>query len=40
MGRDVVENSVPVYDLQATILRCLGLDHEKLDFRHQGRDSS
>lgn len=27
-----------VYDLQATVLHALGLDHTKLTFRHQGRD--
>jgi len=29
---------VHVNDLQATILHALGLDHERLTFRHQGRD--
>jgi hypothetical protein len=27
-----------VHDLHATILRLLGFDHEKLTFRHSGRD--
>ncbi|MBC8356218.1 MAG: DUF1501 domain-containing protein [Planctomycetes bacterium] len=27
-----------VYDLQATILHALGLDHERLTYRYQGRD--
>ena len=27
-----------VHDLQATILHQMGLDHEKLTFRHGGRD--
>jgi hypothetical protein len=27
-----------VHDLHATILHLLGLDHEKLTFRFQGRD--
>ncbi|HEX3314117.1 MAG TPA: DUF1501 domain-containing protein, partial [Gemmataceae bacterium] len=27
-----------VHDLHATILRLLGFDHEKLTFRHAGRD--
>jgi hypothetical protein len=27
-----------VYDLHATILWLLGFDHEKLTFRHAGRD--
>jgi len=27
-----------VYDLQATLLHALGLDHQRLTYRHQGRD--
>jgi hypothetical protein len=27
-----------VHDLQATILHCLGFNHEKLTYRHMGRD--
>ena len=27
-----------VHDFHATILHLLGLDHEKLTFRHAGRD--
>ena len=27
-----------MYDLQATILHALGLDHEQLTYRYQGRD--
>ncbi|RIK84643.1 MAG: sulfatase [Planctomycetota bacterium] len=34
---NVVENPVHVHDLQATILHCLGVDHERLTFRFQGR---
>ncbi len=34
---NVVENPVHVYDLQATVLHCLGIDHKRLTFRHQGR---
>jgi len=33
----VVEDPVSVHDLQATILHCLSIDHEKLVYRHQGR---
>ncbi len=36
-GVNVVENPVHVHDLQATILHLLGIDHERLTFRHQGR---
>jgi Protein of unknown function (DUF1501) len=38
IGYNVVENSVHVHDLQATILNQMGLDHTKLTFRFQGRD--
>ncbi len=34
---NVVENPVHVHDLQATILRQLGIDHERLTYRYQGR---
>jgi arylsulfatase A-like enzyme len=34
---NVTENPVHVHDLQATILHCLGVDHERLTFRFQGR---
>ena len=34
---NVVENPVHVHDLQATILHQLGLDHERLSYRFQGR---
>ena len=35
---NIAENPVHVHDLQATILHCLGIDHEKLVYRFQGRD--
>jgi len=38
LGYHVVEDAVHVHDLQATILHLLGLDHEKLTYRFQGRD--
>ena len=34
---NVVENPVHVYDLQATALQCLGIDHKSLTFKYQGR---
>jgi uncharacterized protein (DUF1501 family) len=34
---NVVENPVHVHDLQATIMNQLGLDHERLTYRYQGR---
>lgn len=37
-GFHVVENPVHVHDLQATILHCLGFDHERLTYHHAGRD--
>jgi uncharacterized protein (DUF1501 family) len=38
LGFHVVEKPVHVYDLQATLLHLLGFDHERLTFRHAGRD--
>jgi hypothetical protein len=35
---NVVSDPVSVYDLQATILHLLGIDHTKLTYRFQGRD--
>ncbi|MBA3312731.1 MAG: DUF1501 domain-containing protein [Planctomycetaceae bacterium] len=32
------ENKVHIHDLHATILRLLGLDHERLTYRYAGRD--
>jgi len=37
-GYNIVKDPVHVHDLNATILHCLGLDHERLTYRHQGRD--
>ncbi|QDT97137.1 DUF1501 domain-containing protein [Gimesia aquarii] len=37
-GFNIEENPVHVHDLQATILHLLGVDHEKLTYRHSGRD--
>ena len=31
------ENPVHVHDLHATILHLLGIDHERLTFKYQGR---
>jgi len=38
LGLAAVENVQHVHDLQATILHLLGMDHERLTFRFQGRD--
>jgi uncharacterized protein (DUF1501 family) len=37
-GYHVVENKCTVYDLWATVLNQMGLDHRRLTFRHGGRD--
>ena len=34
---NVAEDGVHVHDFQATILHLLGIDHERLTFKHQGR---
>jgi Protein of unknown function (DUF1501) len=36
LGFKAVENVLSVHDLNATILHLLGLDHERLTFRHNG----
>ena len=38
LGFSIVADKVHVHDLQATILHLLGLNHEKLIYRFQGRD--
>jgi uncharacterized protein (DUF1501 family) len=35
---NIVSNPVHVHDLNATILHCMGYDHERLTYRYQGRD--
>ncbi|MDA0659551.1 MAG: DUF1501 domain-containing protein [Planctomycetota bacterium] len=37
-GFRVTENPVHVHDIQATLLHCLGLNHERLTYFHAGRD--
>jgi uncharacterized protein (DUF1501 family) len=37
-GCAVAENEVHLHDFHATILHLLGLDHERLTYRHGGRD--
>lgn len=37
-GFNVVTDRVHIHDLQATILHCLGINHEQLTYRHQGLD--
>lgn len=38
LGFSVTADKVHVHDLQATILHLLGIDHERLTYRFQGRD--
>jgi hypothetical protein len=33
---NIVENPVHIRDLNATILHCLGIDHQRFTFKHQG----
>jgi hypothetical protein len=37
-GFNVVEDPISVYDLHATMLHCLGINHEHLTYKYQGRD--
>jgi hypothetical protein len=37
-GYNIVQDGVHVHDLHATMLHLLGIDHERLIFRFQGRD--
>ncbi len=36
-GYNVVEDGVHIHDLQATVLHLMGIDHERLTYRYQGR---
>jgi uncharacterized protein (DUF1501 family) len=38
LGYEAVEGKVHIHDLHATLLHLLGLDHERLTYRHGGRD--
>ena len=40
IGYKSVEKVVRVYDLHATLLETLGLDHKKLTYPHEGRDDT
>jgi hypothetical protein len=37
-GYHAIENRLEIYDLHATMLHLLGVDHERLTVRHSGRD--
>jgi arylsulfatase A-like enzyme len=36
-GYNIVKDPVHVHDWQATIMHLMGIDHERLTFKHQGR---
>ncbi len=38
LGVEAVDGKVHIHDLHATMLHMLGLDHERLTYRHGGRD--
>ncbi len=38
LGMDIAHDPVHVHDMNATILHLLGLDHERLTYRYQGRE--
>lgn len=38
LGYEAVSGKVHIHDLHATLLHLLGLDHERLTYRHGGRD--
>jgi len=37
-GNSVIQHPVDIHDIHATLLNQLGVDHERLTFRHGGRD--
>jgi hypothetical protein len=37
-GLNAIDKRISVNDFHATLLHLLGMDHEKLTFRHNGRD--
>nr|WP_304948508.1 DUF1501 domain-containing protein [Verrucomicrobium spinosum] len=38
LGYEVARDPVTVHDFHATMLHLLGIDHERLTYRFQGRD--
>ncbi|MCA9429175.1 MAG: DUF1501 domain-containing protein [Candidatus Omnitrophica bacterium] len=38
LGYNIVSGGVHIHDLHATLLHCLGLDHERLTYFHNGRE--
>jgi hypothetical protein len=39
-GYKAVKDKVEIHDLHATMLHCLGIDHERLTMRFGGRDTA
>lgn len=39
-GYESIEKVVTMHDLHATMLHCLGLDHQRLSFEHNGRNET
>ena len=39
-GCGSIEKVVSMHDLHATMLHCLGLDHQRLTFEHNGRSET
>lgn len=37
LGYNIIENPVHIHDFHATVLNLMGLDHEKLTYKHLGR---
>ena len=37
LGYNITENPVHIHDLQATLMHLLGIDHEQLTYKFQGR---
>jgi hypothetical protein len=37
-GHKAVQNKTTIYDLHATLLHLLGLDHERLSYYHNGSE--
>ena len=36
-GYNIIKDPVHVHDFQATVMHLLGVNHERLTFKHQGR---
>jgi hypothetical protein len=36
-GYNITQDPVHIHDLNATILRCMGVDHRRLTYKYQGR---